>query len=91
MDKLVCGEDLNNEVLLHHKIIDVTATKKIEQENKLIEENNKNRNIKLNTAENLYRLLADNSMHLVCLHDLNMTFQYVSPSIKAVIGYILKI
>jgi hypothetical protein len=25
-------------------------------------------------------------MHLVCLHDLNMTFQYVS--IKAVIGYI---
>jgi hypothetical protein len=62
--------------------------KKIEQENKLlIEENNKNRNIKLNTAENLYRLLADNSMHLVCLHDLNMTFQYVSPSIKAVIGH----
>jgi hypothetical protein len=39
--------------------------KKIEQENKLlIEENNKNRNIKLNTAENLYRL-ADNSMHLM--------------------------
>jgi hypothetical protein len=77
--------DLNNEVLYFIiKIIDVTATK-IEQENKLlIEENNKNRNIKLNTA--LYRLLADNSMHLVCLHDLNMTFQYVS--IKAVIGYI---
>jgi PAS domain-containing protein len=76
--------DLNNEVLYFIiKIIDVTATKKIEQENKLlIEENNKNRNIKLNTAENLYRLLADNSMHLVCLHDLNMTFQYVSPSIK---------
>jgi PAS domain-containing protein len=85
MDNLfVAVRDLNNEVLYFIiKIIDVTATKKIEQENKLlIEENNKNRNIKLNTAENLYRLLADNSMHLVCLHDLNMTFQYVSPSIK---------
>jgi PAS domain S-box-containing protein len=81
--------DLNNEVLYFIiKIIDVTDTKKIEQENKLlIEENNKNRNIKLNTAENLYRLLADNSMHLVCLHNLDMTFKYVSPSIKAVVGY----
>jgi hypothetical protein len=51
---------------------------KIEQENKLLIEENNKKNIKLNTAENLYRLLADNSMHLVCLHDLNMTFQYIS-------------
>jgi PAS domain S-box-containing protein len=26
-------------------------------------------------------------MHLVCLHDLSMTFQYVSPSIKALTGF----
>jgi hypothetical protein len=39
-------------------------------------------------AENLYRLLADNSMHLVCLHDLEHDFSV--PSIKKVVGYILK-
>jgi PAS domain S-box-containing protein len=70
------------------KIIDITTTKMIEEQNKvLIEENNRNRNIQLYTAENLYRLLANNTIDLVCLHDLDMTFQYVSPSVKALIGY----
>ncbi|PKH66298.1 hypothetical protein CXF59_10020 [Flavobacterium sp. ALD4] len=67
---------------------DVTEKTKIEQQNKLLlEENNKNKNIQLNKAESLYRLLADNTTHLVCLHDLNMTFQYVSPSVEALIGF----
>ncbi|WP_339918811.1 PAS domain S-box protein [uncultured Flavobacterium sp.] len=67
---------------------DITEIKKIEQRNKLlVEENNKNKNIQLNKAESLYRLLADNTMHLVCLLDLNMTFQYVSPSIEALVGF----
>lgn len=67
---------------------DITEIKKIEQQNKLLlEENNENKNIQLNKAESLYRLLADNTMHLVCLHDLNMTFQYVSPSIEALVGF----
>ncbi|SDZ93378.1 PAS domain S-box-containing protein [Flavobacterium gillisiae] len=67
---------------------DVTEIKKFEEQNKLLlEENNKNKSNLLNKAESLYRLLADNTMHLVCLHDLNMTFQYVSPSIKALAGY----
>jgi PAS domain S-box-containing protein len=67
---------------------DITEIKKIEQQNKLLlEENNENKDIQLNKAESLYRLLADNTMHLVCLHDLNMTFQYVSPSIEALVGF----
>jgi PAS domain S-box-containing protein len=67
---------------------DVTEKTKIKQQNKLLlEENNENKNIQLNKAESLYRLLADNTMHLVCLHDLDMTFQYVSPSIEALVGF----
>jgi PAS domain S-box-containing protein len=70
------------------KIIDITAVKLIEEQNKvLLEENNRNRNIQLNNARNLYRLLADNTIDLVCLHDLHMAFEYVSPSIKALTGY----
>jgi PAS domain S-box-containing protein len=68
-------------------LTDITKMKIIEQQNKLlVDENNKNKNLQINKAESLYRLLADNTMHLVCLHDLSMTFQYVSPSIKALTG-----
>ena len=69
------------------QVIDITERKKVEKENSLLqEENNRNRNIQLNEAKNLYRLLADNTIDLVCLHDLKMTFEYVSPSVKALLG-----
>lgn len=70
------------------QIFDISARKKIEEENRLLtEENNRNRNIQLNEAQNLYRLLADNTIDIVGLHDLNMNFVYVSPSVKVLIGY----
>lgn len=70
------------------QLIDISKRKQFENENKLlIEENIKNRTIQLNEAKNLYRLLADNTVDLVCLHNLDTTFQYVSPSVKNLIGY----
>lgn len=70
------------------QIIDITERKKIEEENKLlIDENNRNKAIQLNEAKNMYRLLADNTIDLVCLHNLDTTFLYVSPSIEKLLGY----
>lgn len=81
--------DNNGEIIYFiAQIIDITERKKVENENRLLlEENNRNRNIQLNEAKNLYRLLADNTIDLVCLHDLKMNFLYVSPSIKALLGH----
>lgn len=70
------------------QIIDITEIKKIEEENKLlIEENNRNKTIQLNEARNMYRLLADNTIDLVCLHTLDTSFIYVSPSIQKLLDY----
>ncbi len=70
------------------QIIDISKRKQIEKENKLlIEENNKNKIIQLNEAKNLYRLLAENTVDLVCLHNLDASFQYISPSVKNLLGY----
>ena len=70
------------------QIIDFSERKKVEKENKLLtEENNKNKTIQLNEAKNLYRLLADNTVNLVCLHNLDGTLQYISPSVKSLLGY----
>jgi len=70
------------------QIIDFSERKKVEKENKLlVEENNKNKTIQLNEAKNLYRLLADNTVNLVCLHSLDGTLKYVSPSVKNLLGY----
>lgn len=70
------------------QIIDITERKNIEEQNKiLIEENNRNKNIQLNEAKNMYRLLADNTVDLVCLHNLDTSFEYISPSIKKLMGY----
>ena len=38
-------------------------------------------------AEEMYRLLADNSSDVICLHENDSTFKYVSPSIKTILGY----
>ncbi len=70
------------------QIIDISERKKMEEENRiLIEENNRNKAIQLNEVKNMYRLLADNIIDLVCLHSLDTTFQYVSPSVKTLLGY----
>lgn len=38
-------------------------------------------------AQELYRVLADNSNDLICLHEIDSTFRYISPSIKTLLGY----
>lgn len=70
------------------QIIDITKRKNIEHQNKLlIEENNKNRTIQLNEAKNMYRFLAENSVDLIGLHNLDTSFQYISPSVINILGY----
>ncbi|MEY4432473.1 MAG: hypothetical protein RLZZ44_603 [Bacteroidota bacterium] len=67
---------------------DITDIRNVEEQNRLlIEENNRNKNIQLNEAKNMYRLLADNTVDLICLHNLDTTFEYISPSIKKLTGY----
>jgi len=71
------------------QIIDITATKKIEESNLvLLKENIKNKSLQLSEAQNLYRLLADNIVDLICVHHLDSVFEYVSPSIQAILGYL---
>ncbi|MCW2120304.1 PAS domain S-box protein [Flavobacterium sp. 7A] len=70
------------------QFVDITKRKALEKTNRLlVEENNKIKNIQLDEAKNRYRLLADNMIDLVCLHGLDSSFQYVSPSIHAILGY----
>ncbi|MGJ8744321.1 PAS domain-containing protein [Polaribacter sp.] len=38
-------------------------------------------------AEEMYRILTDNSNDLICLQEPDSTFRYVSPSIKNLLGY----
>lgn len=81
---------INNkgEITYIPQIIDITDRKKIEIENeKLLEEVNRTRNNQLNEAKNMYRLLAENTIDLVCLHNLDATFKYVSPSVHNLLGY----
>ena len=70
------------------QMIDITERKKIERHNQLLlTQNNRNRAIQLREAKNMYRFLADNTADLVCVHGLDSTFQYVSPSAKKLLGY----
>lgn len=70
------------------QFIDITQRKKIEDENKLLlDENNRNKQVQLDEAKNLYRLLANNTVDIVCLHNLDTTFKYISPSIKNLLGF----
>jgi PAS domain S-box-containing protein len=38
-------------------------------------------------ADEMYRLLSENTGDIIALHDLDMRFKYVSPSIEKVLGY----
>ncbi len=70
------------------QVIDISERKKMEEENRLlIEENNKNKALQLIEAKNWYRLLADNTIDLVCLHNLDVSFKYLSPSLQTLLGY----
>ena len=80
----------DKEEILHYipQIIDISERKKVEEENKLLtEENNRNKNIQLNEAKNLYRILAENMVDLVCVHNLDGTLQFISPSVEYLLGY----
>ena len=77
-----------NETYYIVQMIDITERKKIELQNKLlIEENNKNKAILLNEAKNMYRFIAENAVDMICLHNLDSSFQYVSPSVINILGY----
>jgi PAS domain S-box-containing protein len=68
--------------------IDISERKRIEEENKhLTDEINRRKAIQLNEAKNMYRLLADNTVDLVCLHNINGSYNYVSPSVSNLLGY----
>ncbi len=42
---------------------------------------------KLSDSERKYRLLAENSFDLICIHDATAKLEFVSPSIKRLLGY----
>ena len=42
---------------------------------------------KLSDSEKKYRLLAENSFDLICIHDATARLKFVSPSIKRMLGY----
>jgi len=42
---------------------------------------------KIEKTEEMYRLLTDHSNDLICLHEPDSTFIYISPSIKNLLGY----
>ena len=79
----------NNEIPFYIvQMIDITERKKFERHNQLlITENNRNKAIQLKEAKTMYRFLADNAADLVCVHGLDTTFQYVSPSATKLLGY----
>ena len=64
-------EDTFSRVLV--SFIDITSLKKADLE--------------INKREERYRLLADNSKDLICLHEPNGSFIYLSPSVKTLLGY----
>jgi PAS domain S-box-containing protein len=60
--------------------LDVTEWKRTEQEEKRLR-------VKLAESEKLYRLLSENSSDLVCLHNTDGTYQFISSSITELLGY----
>lgn len=79
---------LNEPLHFIKQIIDITHKKQVEKSNKLLlQENIKNKALQLNDLKSMYRLLAENTVDLVCSHNLDGTLQYISPSIKQIFGY----
>lgn len=87
----VIKDHLNTPQQVIVQIIDVTTKKEILEDNiKLLEEINRTRSAQLNQAENLYKLLAENMLDLVCVHNLDSSLIYVSPSVTHIFGYTKK-
>jgi len=85
---IIIRDKKGNAIRMIGAMQDITERKNVEEQNRLlIEENNRNKNIQLNEAKNMYRLLADNTVDLVCLHNLDTSFEYISPSIVKLMGY----
>ncbi len=66
-------QQLNGDVIWDGLIIDISDRKQAEES--------------LRESESRYRLLAENTKDLVCLHELNGRYLYVSPSCEALLGY----
>ncbi|MFZ4590101.1 MAG: PAS domain S-box protein [Ignavibacteria bacterium] len=47
----------------------------------------KNYEEKIEESEKKYRYLAENSQDIICLHKLDGTYEFISPSVKTVLGY----
>ena len=43
--------------------------------------------VEIEKAQEMYRILTDNSKELICLHEMNSSFKYISPSMKNILGY----
>lgn len=62
------------------KVVSLKGTNQDITEQKLIRD-------KIDRAEEMYRLLSDNSNDLICLQEADSRFKYISPSIKNLLGY----
>ncbi|RAV98199.1 PAS domain S-box protein [Pseudochryseolinea flava] len=74
------------------KVLSKQLVKMMEFRLKMIELKNLNQALeekeaKLTASEKLHRLLTENQQDIVAVFDLDNKFQYVSPSIKTVLGY----
>lgn len=70
----------NGDISWDGLIIDISDRKRGEAEQQYAE-------AALRDSEARYRLLAENINDLVCLHELNGTYIYVSPSCESLLGY----
>ena len=70
----------NGDISWDGLIIDISDRKRGEAEQQYAE-------AALRDSEARYRLLAENTNDLVCLHELNGTYIYVSPSCESLLGY----
>lgn len=67
------SDDVTNKSYLLGQIIDITDKKQMEET--------------LRKSEQKYRLLAEHISDVIVLHKIDGTYAYISPSIKAIIGY----
>ncbi|WP_338442212.1 EAL domain-containing protein [Synechococcus elongatus IITB4] len=63
----------NGETVWDGLIIDISDRKKIEAE--------------LQASEERYRLLAENTSDLICLHEADGAYLYISPSVESLLGF----
>ena len=80
----------NKELIFQNIEKEKRAAKLIIANQELVDQNKeeqKRTKSKIKEAEDLYRLLANHSKDLICLHEPDSTLKYISPSIKNLLGY----